>query len=241
VSEHPHGATTIHASKGGGGGAKGAKWLIGGVAAVLLAGAGYFAWQNYGPSQSNTEIAAADDPYADEPLAAASYAPSEGAPANEAPVADDSVAAPAAAEARRRTTARSAPVPEETIGVTPINATTSEDAVAVADSDEIVVTAPRRPIWASTPTQRRLSALYPERALERGREGEARLTCIVQAGGALDCQRVSETPGGFGAAAVRVARTFRHSPTLADGSDAVGSPVNLRVIFRLEDDGRRRG
>ncbi|UPT63863.1 MAG: energy transducer TonB [Hyphomonadaceae bacterium JAD_PAG50586_4] len=103
------------------------------------------------------------------------------------------------------------------------------------------MTAPHRPIWARTPNERRLSALYPERALARGREGEARLTCIVQDGGALDCDRVSETPGGFGAAAVRVARTFRHAPQLADGSNAIGTPVNLRVVFRIDDDPRGRG
>jgi TonB family protein len=81
--------------------------------------------------------------------------------------------------------------------------------------------------------------MYPERARARGREGEARLHCIVQAGGALDCERVSATPGGFGHAALRVARTLRHAPTLADGTDATGSPVRLRVVFRMEDADRR--
>src|SRR5688572_428128 len=83
---------------------------------------------------------------------------------------------------------------------------------------------------------RRLSALYPERALERGREGEARLHCIVQAGGTLDCERLSETPGGFGPAALRVARTLRHAPRLEDGSDAEGTPVRLRVVFRMAEE-----
>jgi TonB family protein len=115
--------------------------------------------------------------------------------------------------------------------------------MAVGDNDDIVVRAPRRPIWVRTPSPRRLSALYPERALDRGREGEARLHCIIGTGGTLDCERVSETPG-FGSAAVRVAHTFRHAETLADGSSAIGTPVNLRVIFRIDDDPRsnwRRG
>ena len=121
--------------------------------------------------------------------------------------------------------------------MTPINAT-SDDA-AYTDGEDLVVTAAPRPIWERTPTARRLSALYPERALERGREGEARLHCTVLEGGAPDCARISETPGGFGPAAERVARTFRHSSTLADGSDATGSPVNLRVVFRIDDNTRR--
>jgi protein TonB len=113
-------------------------------------------------------------------------------------------------------------------------------AEAGVDSDEIVVTRARRPIWARTPSARRLAALYPERARERGREGEASLQCVILAGGALDCARVSATQG-FGAAALRVARRFRHAPTLADGSDAAGARVHLRVVFRMDDEMRGRG
>ena len=90
------------------------------------------------------------------------------------------------------------------------------------------------------PSARRLAAYYPDRLLQRGREGEARLRCTVRAGGALDCARVEETPG-FGTAALRVARTLRHAPQLADGSDAPGAAVNLRVVFRLSEEERRRG
>jgi TonB family protein len=153
---------------------------------------------------------------------------------------DETVAAPASAAPRstpartqRSTLTSDEAIPEATIGITPINATTT------ADSEEVYVTAPRRPVWTRTPSERRLSALYPTRALERGNEGEARLRCTVQESGALDCVRVEETPG-FGNAALRVARTFRHAPTLADGGDAVGTPVNMRVVFRI-DDGERRG
>ena len=243
MSEEPDGAD--RASKGGGA----AKWLLGGAAAILLLGAGYFAWKTISPGQDSTEIAS-NDPYAvEEPLPAASS--EQGQRATTAPHAtDDSAASPAsteaaaaapasteaqaAAPARRPTARRSrarAAAAETTIVATPVSAT---------DSDEIVVTGARRPIWARTPSPRRLSALYPERALQRGREGEARLHCIVQDGGALDCDRVSETPGGFGNAALRVARTLRHSPRLADGSDATGAAVRLRVVFRMEDE-RRRG
>ena len=121
----------------------------------------------------------------------------------------------------------------------PVNAS-GDELATTANNDDIVVTAPLRPIWDRTPSARRLSAFYPDRALQRGREGEARLHCIVQNGGALDCDKISETPGGgFGNAALRVSRSLRHAAVRRDGADATGTPVNLRVVFRLEDD--RRG
>lgn len=230
MSEDPtHDATKIHASKGGGGAAK---WLLGGLAAVVLAGGGYAAWKTFGSGQDNTQ-AAYNDTYSD------TYSGDQDQDTlAESAATNESVASSASSEARpeapaQRSRARAAAVPETTIGITPASATTE------ADSDEIVVTGGRRPIWVRTPSERRLSAMYPQRALDRGREGEARLHCTVQDGGALDCVRVEETPGGFGNAALRVARTLRHAPQLADGSDATGTPVNLRVVFRIEDEERR--
>jgi len=210
------------------------KWVIGGAAALLLLGAGYFAWKNmaHAPAQDSTEVASSDT--GTPPLqAAGQFESSQDASSSASDVAAAPTETPRARRARR---ARE--VPEQTIGITPTSATTEDSGT---NSDEIVVTAPRRPIWASTPSARRLSALYPAYALERGREGEARLHCIVQAGGMLDCESVSATPGGFGNAAIRVARAFRHAPRLEDGTDAVGSPVNLRVVFRMAHDERRRG
>jgi outer membrane biosynthesis protein TonB len=238
-----HGASTIRASRGGGGG----KWILGALAVLLLAGGGYWAYANYGAPQQQAESQFAyDDPIysTDDPLRDTSDASDDGLTAEiaadaESEISPSTAAPPSAAPARRAaparaTPARAEPVPEATIGVTPINATTAD----VTESEELVITAPQQPTWSRTPSARRLSALYPERALERGREGEARLACVVQEAGALDCERVSETPGGFGNAALRVARTFRHTDTLADGSSAVGSPVNLRVVFRMEDEER---
>lgn len=240
MSEDPkHGATTIRASKGGGGG--GGKLLLGAVAAAVLVGGGYFVWKNYSGAQDGAQTAYNDgynsESYADDPLRAGPTESNDDAIAESA--STESAAQPPASSARstpaRSQAARADSVPEETIGITPINATSTE----AADGEDIVVTANRRPIWVRTPTQRRLSALYPERALERGREGEARLHCTVQGDGGLDCARVEETPGGFGPAAIRVARTLRHAPQLADGSDATGSPVNLRVVFRIPEESRR--
>jgi TonB family protein len=238
VSEEPHGATTIRASKGGGGASK---WLIGGVAALVLAGGGYAAWKTVGPGQQqNTEIAY-DDQYADEPLRAGPLESDDDLPAESA-ATDEVTPAPAAparrSTAARRQTASADTVPEETIGITPASVTSEE--IAAETGDDIVVRVRPRPVWTRTPSERRLTSLYPARALERGREGEARLGCTVQEGGALACTTIEETAGGFGTAAQRVARTYRHAATRADGSDAVGTPVNLRVVFRLEDEDRRR-
>jgi TonB family protein len=234
-----HGASEIRASKGGGGGGK---WLLGGLAAVVLLGAGYFGWksmQSAGPSDLDT---AYNEAYDVDQVRAGPLDPSD-----DDLTADtaSSAAPPASSErsttspARRTTTASADTAPEETIGVMPASAS-GEELATTANQDDIVVTAPQRPIWARTPSARRLSAFYPDRALQRGREGEARLHCIVQDGGALDCDKVSETPGGgFGNAALRVSRSLRHAAVRRDGADATGTPVNLRVVFRLEDD--RRG
>jgi TonB family protein len=239
--ERSYGATTIHASKGG------SKWLLGAAAAVVLAGGGYAAWQMFGPSQDGAEIAYNDpyaDPYGEEPLRASPLEPAQDPIAEDA--ATETIAPRASSETRaaapaRTPTARAEAVPEATIGVTPANATAEAIPESTPEeSDEVIVTAPRRPIWASAPSPRRLSAMYPERALERGREGEARLQCTVLDGGALDCVRVEETSYSFGNAALRVSRTLRHAPTLADGSNAAGTPVNLRVVFRMEEEERQR-
>lgn len=237
-----HGATTIRAKGGGGGG----KLVLGAVVAALLVGGGYYAWRTYAPQDGaqtayNDAYSSPADEYADETLRGP-IDTSDDTLADTAS-ADESAAAPASLQARttapaRRAAAQPEPVPEVTIGVTPINA--SPDELATTESEDLVVAAPRRPVWQRTPTARRLSAMYPERALERGREGEARLACIVQDGGALACEKLSETPGGFGNAALRVARTFRHSSTLSDGSAAAGSPVNLRVVFRINDEESQR-
>lgn len=243
MSDDPHhGATKIRPSKSSGGG--GGKWLLGGLAAVVLLGGGYFAWKSTQPTnQTDLETAYNDTYDADEVRAGPLGSSDDDLTADTA--SDDSAPAsatsgePRSSSASRRTTTASADtVPEETLGVMPVNAS-SDDVATIQDSDDIVVTAPPRPVWARTPSARRLAAFYPDRALQRGREGEARLHCTVLNGGALDCDKVSETPGGgFGNAALRVSRSLRHAAVRRDGADATGTPVNLRVVFRLEDDQR---
>lgn len=236
MSEDPsHDATTIRASKGGG---NGGKWLLGALGAVVLLGGGYYAWKSMGPSDRTNIDAAYNDTYEDDPLRAGPIEPDQNVPAESAST-DESAAPPASAERRsapaRRSTARAEAVPEETIGITPASMTTAS---TMEDSEEVIVRGIARPIWANVPSERRLSQLYPERALNRGREGEASLHCTVLDGGALDCSRVSETSSQFGTAALRVSRTLRHASQLADGSTAAGTPVNLRVVFRMKDEQR---
>ncbi|QGZ94098.1 TonB family protein [Terricaulis silvestris] len=242
MSDDPnHGATEIRATKGGGGGA--GKWLLGGLAAVVLLGGGYFAWKSTQPTNQTDLETAYNDTYDADQVRAGPLGSSDDLTADTA--SDDSAPPAAASSERRSTSARSSTasadtVPEETIGIMPVNASGDELATTASNGDDIVVTAPPRPIWDRTPSARRLSAFYPDRALQRGREGEARLHCTVLDGGALDCAKVSETPGGgFGNAALRVSRSLRHAAVRRDGADATGTPVNLRVVFRIEDD--RRG
>src|SRR5690606_37799128 len=104
------------------------------------------------------------DPYDSEPLRTEALPPQdEIETANETP-------APAPAATRRAAPARTE-VPEETIGITPVTAST-DDSVGDGDGDgdDIVVSAPRRPVWSRTPSARRLSALYPQQQLDRRRE-----------------------------------------------------------------------
>lgn len=241
MSEHPHGASTIRASKGEGGGA--GKWLIGGVAAVVLAGGGYAAWKTLSPAEQQRAEINYDDSSAQEDALRAGPLYGEDDALAESAATDEGIAAPAEAEARpaarpRPAAVQAEAVPEETIGITPANATSTETA-SIEDSEEVIVRAPQRPVWARTPNERRLASYYPAVALRRGAEGEARLSCVVASGGGLDCERREETSASFGAAAMRLSRSYRHAPTRADGSDAAGTPVNLRVVFRMEDDEQR--
>lgn len=247
-STKPH---TIKAHKGGGG--NGWKWLAGAGVAALVVGIGYAAFNNNGSDRASTEIAYNDSasdleanryagPLAsDEPVA-------DSASSNEAPASN---AAPASTTERRSTTNRNSNntrtrtaaaepvVIEQTIGV---GSDGQVQAANYADQETVVVEGRRvlRPQWTRTPSEYRINAAYPTRALERGREGEARVACTVLDTGRLDCAQVSQTSTGFGSAAVRVAESFRHAETRSDGQLAAGTPVNFRVVFRI-DDTRRQG
>lgn len=216
------------------------KWLGGAALAAVLLGGGYYAWSNYGPSQSSASNEQSYAQNGEAPLHAGALpqqSNSNVASPDESSTSSSPTQTADATTAHRRSTTRStisSSVPQETIGVTPASATAD-------DSDAIIVEGQRRPVWTHTPSHWRLAETYPARALEEGREGEASLHCTILNNGALDCAPVSEYPAraGFGGAALRVAHMYRHSQTLQDGRDAVGSPVNLRVVFRVDDNTRR--
>jgi len=218
----------------------GMKWLAGAAAAALLLGGGYYAWSQYGSPQSATAsnqqsfAQASDESMRAGPLPGQS-ADNAAAPNDLGASSPSESQTAAATSTRRHAVTRDNAVPEEVIGVTPASATSDDDANA------IIVEGQRRPVWTQTPSNRRLAETYPARALERGREGEASVHCTVLSNGALDCVPVSEYPAraGFSGAALRVAHMYRHAQTRRDGTDAVGSPVNLRVVFRISDDERR--
>jgi len=236
--------TTTHSSSG-----SVWKWVGGAALAALLVGGGYYAWTNFNSSHPNAQIASntassteasTTEPSEVAPLPADQTA---GAPQQEstpsetaaAPTPEVQPAASAPVHHRAPAHAAAQPVPEEVVGVTPASVTT--------DNDVIVVPGSRRPVWSRTPTAYRLSGLYPEYALETGREGEASVHCTVRNSGRLNCVRMSETPAnaGFGNAALRVASLFRHAPERRDGTPAAGTPIDLRVVFRMADEDQRRG
>jgi protein TonB len=92
------------------------------------------------------------------------------------------------------------------------------------------------PVWLSRPGAREFERYYPPRALERGREGRVTLDCIVGANGAIACAVARETPEGwgFGAAALKIAPSFRLAPRMEDGRATEGGTVRVDLAFRLD-------
>jgi protein TonB len=91
-----------------------------------------------------------------------------------------------------------------------------------------------RPDWLRRPTN--LESYYHVRARDRGVEGVVQLDCLVQIDGRLDCDVVSETPGGwqFANAALRMARDHRMVPATRDGVP-VEARYRMRVPFNLDE------
>jgi len=93
-----------------------------------------------------------------------------------------------------------------------------------------------RPVWIRRPTDAEFARLYPERALERRRNGSATLGCTVQSSGLLACSVLGEEPRGlgFGAAGLDVARLYRMAQYDADNHATLGRRYVLKLAFRVQ-------
>lgn len=88
--------------------------------------------------------------------------------------------------------------------------------------------------WAQRPSARRISELYPSRALRSGVGGRVELNCSVRSNQTLACNVANESPAGmgFGQAALSAAQSYRANPTLSDGRDATG--VDARIVVQFQ-------
>lgn len=98
-------------------------------------------------------------------------------------------------------------------------------------------TPPRAPAtvsWAQRPSARRISDLYPSRALREGVGGRVQLDCIIQQSLAVACSVATETPSGlgFGSAALSAASSYRAQPRMSDGSTSVGARARIAIAFQ---------
>lgn len=89
-------------------------------------------------------------------------------------------------------------------------------------------------VWANRPTSRRISDLYPPRALREGLGGRVALNCQVLANLNVSCDVATESPAGqgFGRAALAASSSYRARRTLSDGSSAVGARTRIIVSFQ---------
>ena len=88
--------------------------------------------------------------------------------------------------------------------------------------------------WAQRPSARRISDLYPSRALREGVGGRVELSCRVLVNQALSCNVASESPAGLGfaRAALSAASSYRANATLSNGASSTGASTSIVVQFQ---------
>jgi outer membrane biosynthesis protein TonB len=91
--------------------------------------------------------------------------------------------------------------------------------------------------WSQRPSARRISDLYPARALSANVSGRVQLDCAVMANLSVSCAVASETPTGmgFGRAALSAASSYRAQPFRSDGSSAIGARTRLVINFQIPE------
>lgn len=89
-------------------------------------------------------------------------------------------------------------------------------------------------VFTQRPSARRITELYPSRALNNGVGGRVQLNCTVRPNLSLACTIASETPSGqgFGEAALSASSAYRVRATRSDGSSAIGTTTRVAVAFQ---------
>lgn len=92
-------------------------------------------------------------------------------------------------------------------------------------------------VWAQRPSARRISELYPQRALREGLGGRVVMNCNVAGDLSVNCSIASETPAniGFGRAALSAASSYRARATLSDGTSAIGTSTRIAISFQAPE------
>lgn len=90
-------------------------------------------------------------------------------------------------------------------------------------------------VWIERPSGGDFARYYPTLAMEASQSGDVVLDCLIETGGLLSCNLVSEAPEGweFGAAALSLSRQFRAGPQTRDGVATAGGRVIIPIHFRL--------
>ncbi|MEZ5995268.1 MAG: hypothetical protein R3C25_05900 [Hyphomonadaceae bacterium] len=167
----------------------------------------------------------------EEPRQQAERAPAQERPAPSTQSASNSSGGPVSLSPGQQQTTSGGPIP---LGPSLDPAPTQVASIDPAPSVQRPAPPPAAVVWTQRPSARRISELYPSRALREGTGGRVVLNCRVLSDLSVTCSVASETPAGegFGRAALSAANAYRARATLSDGSSAVGSTSRIAINFQ---------